>query len=86
MIYKVSDRLKVRTLEGIRELHAGALITLTEDMARPLLARGRVREVKPYLEADGSLVIPFGCDPRYHYWKGGQLVKVTEEEMRQWKQ
>ena len=37
---------------------------------------------RPYLEADGSLVIPFGSDSRYHWWKGGQSVKETEKEVR----
>jgi hypothetical protein len=24
--------------------------------------------MKPYLEKDGNLVIPFGSDPKYHWW------------------
>jgi len=38
---------------------------------------------KPYLKADGTLVIPMLCDPKYHYWKkGGQSLYKTLEELR----
>ena len=38
---------------------------------------------KPYLKADGTLVIPMMGDPKYHYWKkGGQSVYTTLEELR----
>lgn len=36
---------------------------------------------KPYLTADGTLVIPFDSDPKYHWWKGGQSVAVTRAEV-----
>ena len=44
----------------------------------------------PYINQYGDLVIPFGSDPKYHYWNGGQsieatlkLLGVTLESMRQ---
>lgn len=37
---------------------------------------------KPYLTADGTLVIPFDSDPKYHWWKGGQSVKDTLAEIK----
>lgn len=37
---------------------------------------------KPFLEPDGGLVIPFWSDSRYHWWKGGQSVKNTIEEIK----
>jgi len=38
---------------------------------------------KPYLKADGTLVIPVNSDPKYHYWKkGGQKVGKTIDELR----
>lgn len=46
-----------------------------ENIPRPL----------PFLDADGSLVIPFGSDPRFHYWRGGQSISQTEAELRRWK-
>ena len=36
---------------------------------------------KPYLKPDGTLVIPYDCDPKYQYWKGGQTVLRTLEEL-----
>lgn len=35
----------------------------------------------PYLAADGTLVIPFDSDPKYHWWKNGQSVHQTKEEV-----
>lgn len=39
----------------------------------------------PFFEADGSLVIPFGCDGRFHWWAGGQSINDTENEVTVWK-
>lgn len=39
----------------------------------------------PYLDLDGSLVIPFACDGRFHYWNGGQTIRDTVGEIRGWK-
>lgn len=37
---------------------------------------------KPYLNPDGTLVIPMVADPKYHWWKpGGQTVQKTLEEL-----
>ena len=36
---------------------------------------------KPYLDAQGVLVIPFNSDPRYHWWAGGQHVLETLREL-----
>ena len=40
------------------------------------------RPKKPYFTADGTLRIPFDCDPKYHWWKGGQSMKKTIAELR----
>ena len=38
---------------------------------------------KPYLKADGTLVIPMLADAKYHWWKaGGQPVRKTLEELQ----
>ncbi len=39
----------------------------------------------PYFDLDGSVVIPFNCDLKYHWWSAGQVVSETEEEIKQWK-
>lgn len=36
---------------------------------------------KPYSGADGTLIIPLDCDPKYHHWKGRQTVLKTLEEL-----
>ncbi len=33
--------------------------------------------VKPYITADGVLVIPFDSDPKYFWWAGGQSIEQT---------
>lgn len=40
---------------------------------------------EPFIEKCGTLVIPFDCHPRYHWWNGGQSVKETEGEVKAWK-
>lgn len=85
MTCKVLTPFKVRTPEGIRELQAGEVITLSEDMAFRLIESGKVNPLpKPYFDLDVDLVIPFGSDRRYHWWIGGQSVKETIEEVT-WK-
>jgi hypothetical protein len=38
---------------------------------------------KPYLNPDGTLVIPMLADAKYHWWKpGGQAVRKTMEELQ----
>ena len=35
----------------------------------------------PYLTPSGDLVIPFSSPERYHWWKGGQSVRQTKQEL-----
>lgn len=44
-----------------------------------IIARLRPR---PYFTRDGTLVIPFNSDPKYHWWKGGQSVAATRAELQ----
>lgn len=38
---------------------------------------------KPYLKADGTLVIPMLANAKYHWWKqGGQPVRKTMVELQ----
>ncbi len=84
--YRVVASLKVRTPEGIRVLQAGEVIALPEDMALRLIEGGKIKPLPlPYFDLDGSLVIPFGSDSCFHWWKGGQSVKEIIEEVRAWK-
>ena len=36
----------------------------------------------PYIDSSGSIVIPFNSDPQYHFWKGGQDLSATLQEMK----
>ncbi|MGH9428885.1 MAG: hypothetical protein ACRD2L_21580, partial [Terriglobia bacterium] len=37
---------------------------------------------RPHINAQGELIIPFGADPRYHYWTpGGQSLAKTLAEL-----
>ena len=36
---------------------------------------------RPYINDRGELIIPFNCDPRYHWWAGGQSVAQTLAEL-----
>jgi len=37
---------------------------------------------KPFVSADGTLVIPFDADPKYHWWiKGGLSVEKIKAEL-----
>ena len=39
-------------------------------------------EVKPYISAFNTLVIPWNSDPRYHYWKkSGKSILQTLKEL-----
>lgn len=38
----------------------------------------------PYFDLDGSLVIPFMADPRFHYWQSGQTIEDTGREVKAW--
>ena len=36
----------------------------------------------PYIDNSGNIVIPFNSDPQYHFWKGGQNLLITLQEMK----
>lgn len=57
----------VEDAQDWRERHPDAEI---DENGRPL----------PYVKANGTLVIPFDSDERFHYWKGGQSLALTKEE------
>ena len=59
-------------MDALKACKAGAVAYLKE--VTPL----------PHFGPDGGLIIPFGSDPRYHYWAGGQSTATTEEEIRRW--
>ncbi|HIC90539.1 MAG TPA: hypothetical protein EYP21_00445 [Syntrophaceae bacterium] len=42
---------------------------------------GKRRQQTPYLDRRGTLIIPFDCDPRYHWWNNGQSIIETLKEL-----
>jgi hypothetical protein len=71
MFYRGNDELSLR---GDRGNQGKTHVLEVEPAERPLR--------QPHLTADGTLVIPFDSDPKYHWWKGGQSVKTTLAEVR----
>jgi len=35
----------------------------------------------PYIDHTGTTIIPFGADPKYHFWNGGQPLLKTLLEL-----
>ena len=35
----------------------------------------------PYIDHSGQVIIPFNSDPQHHFWKGGQPLPVTLQEL-----
>jgi hypothetical protein len=66
-------KLAVKPAEKLTE-------ALREDLRRykPEVLRLLTR---PYLTDKGELRIPFTADPKYHWWKGGQSITETLQEL-----
>jgi hypothetical protein len=92
--YRVVVNLKVKS-QGVEQvIPAGTVITLSEAQAARLVEAGKVVQIppggpvtpdptqaRPYLDAEGDPVIPFGSDHRYHHWAGGQSLDATLKEL-----
>ena len=63
-----------------KEMESDAPSVSTEKTPEPLSHAG---EKLPYLTADGTLVIPFDSPERYHWWRGGQSVAETMQEVKE---
>lgn len=83
MKYQVLDSFKAVTTRGEMELQAGQIVSMTEDKAIQLIMTGKVKPVMPYITHNGDLVIPFECDPKYHWWNSGQSIEETRKELSQ---
>jgi hypothetical protein len=60
----------------LRDMDAGKDTSLRQaTQERGALQQSEARSHdRPYLDSDGSLVIPFGSDRRYHWWLGSHCV------------
>jgi hypothetical protein len=95
MRFQATTAIKVQTQSGIREILPGQVIQMPEEKAAGLVAAGKVvpirprltqtpdhGQARPYLDAEGDLVIPFGADPQYHWWDSGQSLATTLRELK----
>ena len=81
MRYQVLENIRVETNEGVTEVQPGQIMLFPQDRAVPWVERGKIRPLMPHIEKCGTLVIPFGSDPKYHYWNGGQGLSETLDEL-----
>lgn len=69
---------------GEHPAEAQPLIKTLKDHKSEVVEYLRQEQPLPYIDLDGSLVIPFGCDPTYQWWNGGQSINETVEEVTGW--
>jgi len=88
-IYKeMLQRGFVFDVDGERLRCRGTLEPLTSDLLRQLKDNKTeiinfVREWQkggPFLQPNGSLVIPFNSDPKYHWWNKGMPLQNVRAE------
>lgn len=81
----VNDDLFIRKLIGSQDPVPSVPKSLRTATSLPESETGvpsiRIEKL-PYLLGDGTLVIPFNSPERYHWWKGGQSIRRTLEELK----
>lgn len=70
---------------GEHPVEAQPLIKTLKDHKSEVVEYLRQEQPLPYLDLDGSLVIPFNCDGSWHWWNGGQSIRDTVKEVTGWK-
>ncbi len=68
--------------EGEPPEAAKALLDALREYKPDVIAYLKEAMPKPFLEADGGPVIPFGSEGRYHWWAGGQSITETTRELK----
>ena len=81
MKFEVLQDFKVRTGSGIVELMRGQTVKLPEKSAWQLIEKGKVKPL-PYLDRNGTLIIPFDSPPKYHWWNRGSSVLSTLKSLK----
>lgn len=67
---------------GVVHIHVGERREADEAAAgRPLTWPGDPA-ARPFLDAQGNLVLPTNAPKRFRYWQGGQSVEITIQELR----
>jgi hypothetical protein len=73
----VIEPARLETSGGIVELTPGQTMIIEPEKAAFLLDTGKFRLLRPYLDRNNTLRIPFDSDPKYHWWAGGQSIAET---------
>ena len=82
MKYCTKSELKIKKGSETYTIPCGQIIECSPDKAAGLIAEGTLVPLKePFIKEDGDLVIPFDSDPRYHWWRGGQSINETINEL-----
>lgn len=79
MKFEVVEDFKIKTTsKGIIELKQGQIIEMSPAQAQKLA--GKLYPL-PYVDHNGTLIIPFNSPPEYHWWNRGQSIKDTLREL-----
>lgn len=77
------EKIRLRYLGiGEQPSEAGALIEELKSHKAEAVEYLRQAQPLPYFDLDGSIIIPFGSDYRFFYWRDGQSIQDTEKEVR----
>jgi predicted DNA-binding antitoxin AbrB/MazE fold protein len=78
---KDGDRLRIEAPRGSLTSEIKDALTLSKKEIIKELKDTREAN-KSYIDKHGVLIIPFGCEPKYHWWADGQSVLETLRELR----
>lgn len=71
----------ISAIPATKEGHKYQKVAGIAEIARAQTPDFQSEYTKPYLDKNGTLVIPFTSHPRYHWWKGGQDLYATLKEL-----
>ncbi len=79
MKFEVVEDFKIKTTsKGIVELRQGQIIEMSPAQAQKLA--GKLYPL-PYVDHNGTLIIPFNSPPEYRWWNRCQSIKDTLREL-----
>ena len=76
-------RARAREDSTTPNIDTGDFLVKLEDSESAVRAALIAGERLPFLTAGGDLSIPFDSPERYHWWRGGQSVAVTMQEVKE---
>lgn len=72
------------TTEKLKDIEKGVRAVRETDLQPTSIYPSEPSEIgprHPRITADGVLIIPFDCAPRFHWWNGGQTIAETRREL-----